>query len=257
MQAPGKCHSIMKKDKSPIKLAKFLAYVLGRRPDEFGLVPDEKGWVKIKDLVKAACEEEGWRYVRRSHINEVLLTLPDPPVEAADPLIRAADTSRLSPREPALEPPKLLYTCVRRRAWPHVSEKGIFPSGDNRIVLAADDEMARRIGRRSDADPVLITVNVDRSQENGVVFYTAGKGLFLAGFLPAGGFTGPPLPKEKPQDKKPATPKPEPELNTPGTFRLWEMPEPGRRDKSARKQRKKEIDWKKGRRQLRKNSRRK
>ena len=32
------------------KQAKFLAYILGVHPDEFGLVPDKEGFVKIKDL---------------------------------------------------------------------------------------------------------------------------------------------------------------------------------------------------------------
>ena len=37
----------------PLKpLAKFLAYILGNRPDEFGLVPDPDGYVKIKALLK-------------------------------------------------------------------------------------------------------------------------------------------------------------------------------------------------------------
>ena len=43
---------------SPKQLAKFLNYVLGRRPDEFGLVTDKEGFVKIKDLIKATSEEE-------------------------------------------------------------------------------------------------------------------------------------------------------------------------------------------------------
>ena len=34
-----------------------MAYVLGQRPDEFGLVPDEKGFVRVKDFVKAISEE--------------------------------------------------------------------------------------------------------------------------------------------------------------------------------------------------------
>jgi len=46
--------------RSPQNLAKMLAYVLGRRPDEFGLIPDAEGFVRIKDLLKALHEEEGW-----------------------------------------------------------------------------------------------------------------------------------------------------------------------------------------------------
>jgi putative RNA 2'-phosphotransferase len=37
----------------------MLSYVLGRRPDEFGLVPDADGFVRLKDLLKALHEALG------------------------------------------------------------------------------------------------------------------------------------------------------------------------------------------------------
>ncbi len=43
----------MSRQRSPQQLAKFISYILARRPDEFGLVPDPNGFVKIKDLLKA------------------------------------------------------------------------------------------------------------------------------------------------------------------------------------------------------------
>ena len=54
-------------------LSRFLIYILGLRPYEFGLVPDMDGFVMHKELLQALHEEEGWRYVRESHINEVLM----------------------------------------------------------------------------------------------------------------------------------------------------------------------------------------
>ena len=35
------------------KQSKFLFYILGHKPDEFGLVPDTNGFVKTKDFLKA------------------------------------------------------------------------------------------------------------------------------------------------------------------------------------------------------------
>ena len=57
------------------KQARFLKYILGLRPDEFGLVPDRDGYVKIKDLLKAVHEEAGWRSFRQANINEMMLSL--------------------------------------------------------------------------------------------------------------------------------------------------------------------------------------
>ena len=41
------------------KQAKFLTYILGIRPDEFGLVPDKEGYVKIKDLSRPYTKKTG------------------------------------------------------------------------------------------------------------------------------------------------------------------------------------------------------
>jgi RNA:NAD 2'-phosphotransferase (TPT1/KptA family) len=142
----------MSSQRSPKQLAKFLNYVLGRRPDEFGLVTDKEGFVKIKDLIKATGEEEGLKYVRRAHINEVMLTLPNHGLEIADKLIRAQNREHLPKQSFALDPPKLLYTCVRKKAYPHVLDKGIRPTGFSKVILSSNRDLAERMGRRSDHD---------------------------------------------------------------------------------------------------------
>ena len=73
------------------RLAKFLSYVLGRQPDEFGLVADEHGWVRLKDLIKALGEEPGWRHVRRHEIRDLTLTHGPPAIEIDDELLNRCD----------------------------------------------------------------------------------------------------------------------------------------------------------------------
>ena len=108
-----------------IKFSKFLSYILGRRPDEFGLVPDKDGYVKVKDLLKAINEEDGWRHIRKASIDEVRITLPHPIVEINENLIRALQRDRIPETIPANDMSGLLFTCIRQKAYPHVAEKGI------------------------------------------------------------------------------------------------------------------------------------
>jgi len=227
--------------KSSKRLAKLLTYVLGRQPDEFGLVLDDNGYVRVKELLKAVCEEDGWKHVRRRHLEEILITLPNPPVTMEQGHIRAVDGSHLPRPEAATDPPKQLYHCVRRRAYPHVREKGIRPPKEEPVCLAADQEMALRIGRRKDAEPVLVTVHVSRAGHHGITFQRYGSGLYLSGSIPADCLTGPSLPKPKTKDEKPAPEPPPP----PGRFFL--EPDPQKRAEK-RFRRKKEIAWKKERR---------
>lgn len=191
----------MGKTHSAHDLAKMLSYVLGRRPDEFGLIPDAEGFVRLKDLLKALHEEDGWGYVNLSHLNEVLLSVANAPVEIAEDLIRAKTRAALALEVPEPEPPKLLYACVRRRAYPHVYAEGIRPSLHPRVVLASDRTLAERLGRRIDPDPVILAVNVQSALAKGILFSRFGESLFTADAIPPDCFSGPPLPKEKPDER--------------------------------------------------------
>ncbi len=236
--------------RSPKQLAKFIFYMLGRRPDEFGLVPDTDGFVKIKELLKAICEEEGLRYVRRFHLDEILITLPDPPIEISDNLVRAKSRGYLPERIPAPNLPKLLYTCIRRKAYPFVLEKGIFPIGRGHVILSSEKELAEKMGKRIDHTPVLLTVQTQKSGNNGVIFFQAGDLLFIANTIPVGCFTGPPLPKEKPEVKKEDILKKEKPKSLPGTFLMDLTDEKDRKKRSKHERRRKEIAWKKERKKM-------
>jgi putative RNA 2'-phosphotransferase len=237
----------MANKKSLKHLSKFIAYILGQKPDEFGLVPDENSFFKIKDFLKVLWEEDGFRNVRRTDLDEILLTLPKPSFEIHDQLIRATDREQFPKMIPLYQTPKLLYTCVRQKAHQFALEKGIFPVGHTQVVLSADSEMAGRIGRRFEKEPVMLIVQVAKSIEHGVVFTQFGEKLYITNWIPVGCFTGPALPKEKLSAKKQkqAIPiaKPEP---TPGSYIPILLSEEERKKQEYRKRRK-DIAWKKER----------
>ena len=233
------------------KLAKFVSYVLGRRPDEFGLVPDAEGFVKIKDFLKAVCEETGWKYVRRGHINELLLTLADPSVEIRNNLIRATDRDHLPEKTPAENPPKTLYVCVRKRAYPHVHKKGLLPPDTGHLILSSNREKALRIGQRTDREPVLITVHVTVALKRGVSFFQSGADLYLTESIPPDCFSGPSLPKQKPEQKNPPSPPEQATVPQPGSFFMDMSQEQKVKRRGRKKGQKKEISWKKNRKHSR------
>ncbi len=224
------------------KLNKFLVYVLSRRPDEFGLAPDTQGWVPIKTLLQALSEEEGWRHVRHAHLKEVVLSLPNASIELSDTRVRSKHWLVPDQNRQAKELPKLLFFCVRKKAWPVVHCDGISPMGSPMVVLARDKDLALRMGQRKDKAPAVLTVNTRMCTDKGVVFFNKGELLFAAEHIPADCFTGPPLPKEPPRVKA----KPAPEIpaqdpsKTYGTFapdldEIRENPVPkGRKGKQKR-----------------------
>lgn len=201
------------------QLARFLDYVLGRRPDEFGLVPDAGGFLPVAEVLKVA-HEEGWPQVRRNHLETLNFHLERPVLERREHLVRACERSRLADLQPAAGQPKLLFAPIRRRAYDVVARHGLQAQGHvDRVVLFTRRDLARKVGRRRDAEPVLITVNVAEAQARGCVLQPYGATLYLTDGVPLSACRLPRAPRargirEKDSSAAPTAPK------TPGSFRL-------------------------------------
>lgn len=243
------------------KLAKIIAYMLGKAPGEFGLIPDGRGFVKIKALLQAMHDEDGLRHVRAATLNELALTLPDAGFEIKGNDIRSRQWDQLPQPVIAPAPPTFLYTCVRRKAYPHTLRKGVSPTAHSHVVLYPDRETAEKIGRRRSADPVVLTVHTEKAENYGIIFYQIGEALFLADDIPAGCFTGPALSREK--EKKPAVKKPEPTAvppaegtrNRAGSFTIT-APTTSANPGGTDKKKKRDSDWKRERKKMNRRGRR-
>ena len=234
------------------QLCRLLVYMLGYRPDEFGLVPDPDGYIPYKELLQALHEEPGWGYVRQGHFNEILMGNDRALFQWDDKRIKAQKRSwQMDVENPLTGLPKILFVAVRRRAHPHALEKGLRSSADNYLPLASEKEMALRIGRRRDQNPVLLEVQALHAENRGIPFYAFGQ-LFLAKEVPASYIQGPPVPQDvlhrreetaKKQEEKPTD-------FTPGSFVL--DPDRGPTYPQSRKKGKKRKGWKENARKLRK-----
>ncbi len=209
----------MNRNRTLKRLAKLLTTALGQSPHEYGLVPDKDGFVAVKELIKAMHESENTQRIRRTDIEELVLSLPDPGVEVLGNRIRASGYRPKPIPTPAASLPKHLFTCIRRKAHLAVSKQGIRRSGNALpVLLTPDRPTAQRLGRRRDADPVLVTVNTRMATEAGAVISCAGQGLYTAESLPLEGLILPPLPKDRTQDHLPAPPDVKPPSTSAGSY---------------------------------------
>ena len=242
----------MGRQKGPKQLEKLISYILGRRPDEFGLVLNDQGFVRLKDLLKAISEEPGWGYVRLHHIQEVLMTSYEKLFVIDNDKIKAVFCDNAPIYEEEIVPPKLLYHCVRPKAYPVVSRRGIIPLGQPQIYLAKTEELAKRMGKRRAPVPVLLTVLAQKACKAGVKFSKRGDLIYITDHVPVGYFNGPPLPKEKKKEApKPKKPVAIPE-KTSGSFTFeLERSKKLQQQRLRRKGHKDEIAWKKDARRLR------
>lgn len=220
-----------------------MSYVIGHKPDEFGLVPDREGYVRFKELLWALNEEPGWSYVRQGDINEVLMSDDRSSFEVKDRSIRCAGRNTGPDLNvPLLKLPAVLYTPVRRKAHASVIENGLPLSEDIPYVLSSDREMALRTGSRKDKKPVILEVMAEKAANEGVLFYSCGR-LFLCMEIPSRYISGPPVPKEKIRSGEDKNIKKKKTGMTPatGTFVLESSRDP---DKGRRSGGKKKKGWK-------------
>ena len=234
------------------EIKKQMNYILSRSPDEFGLLPDSEGFVKIKDLIQVL-HEEGLSFVRKSHIDELMMWEGRGlfEIDEEGKRIKAKDQYWSDFIQPVTDVPKILYTCIRKRAYPVVLKKGLFQDNNSYVILSASKEMALRIGKRKSPEPILLEVRTYEAMDQGCLFFSFGK-LYLTHWIPAQCIFGPPLEQEKEKDKKKKK-KEEREKDkikkafTAGTFVMTEEKE----EKEKRAKGKKKKGWKEEVRKLR------
>ena len=229
------------------ELGHLLVYMLGHKPAEFGLVPTSEGFVPFKELLKVIREEPGWRHIRRSHINEVLMGNDRFLFETEGNELRAKERKwELNFDYPVqVRLPKILFTSVRRKAHPVVMEKGLKSAAGRYLILSSDEEMSRTIGKRRDPQPVLLRVEAEKAAREGVLFHPFDT-LFLCNEIPPRHIHGPPVAKEPLADPLETAYKPP----TPGTFPLDPARDP---DPYRRSRGRKQKGWKEAARKTRRN----
>jgi putative RNA 2'-phosphotransferase len=229
-------------------LARMLTYILSHRPDEFGLVLSEEGFIPIKSLLQALGAEPGWGFVRRYHLDQLVGLISPPVFEVDQERIRALSPAQLR-RDPGEPPPALLYAAIPPKVQARVWAEGLKPLPDRELVLAATPDLAKKLGRRRTPDPIMVTVQAQAAARRGISFTGYGEGLYLAPALPRDLLQLPP-PPQAPEKPKPSIPRPT--APTPGSFML---DLPGMLPPAAKprpKGKKDEPAWKAGTRALRK-----
>jgi len=229
---------------------RMMSYILGRHPDAYGLIPDENGFVRLRHLLHALHEEEGYRHIREADIFEVVHQPGKALFEVRDGWIRALDRVQLPNILECSQPPKVLFTCVRRKGYGTVLADGIRPTAFRYVWLVTDSERAYRLGRRIDPKPVVIPVHTKKAMEAGCRFLIMGE-LYLSPFLSNGSLMGPSLEKVLQQEKeesptKKATSMPE----DIGGFRIDPDTLLEHRYPVLKSGRKKRVEWKNQRRKV-------
>ncbi|QJA06447.1 hypothetical protein FVE67_06360 [Thermosulfurimonas marina] len=232
----------------PQALLKMVSYILAWRPDEFGLIPDESGFVKLKDLHQALSETEGFRGVRRRELEVALEVFGRETFEYLPEAGRVrARTRHYGAPAYTEDLPQRLWLPVKPRAWIRVSEEGW--RNPQPALMSPERDLAERLARRRGA--LLVEVDPLRAAREGAIFLRFLEKLYLSAWLPPAALKGPRVDEKFRARYAPKSQEPEPEPEPiipfrPDTEVPWRKLTRGKKKrlpwKEARKK-KKEKDW--------------
>jgi putative RNA 2'-phosphotransferase len=169
----------------PVKLSKFLSFVLRHNPDEIGLTLSADGWANIDELVEKA-NTAGTIFARADLLGVVASSDKKRFSLSADGLsIRAAQGHSVSVELglPPQEPPSILYHGTATRFVEAILAEGLKPQARQQVHLSADEATAERVGQRH-GKPHIFKVDAGGMHAKGLKFCRADNGVWLTDHVP-------------------------------------------------------------------------
>lgn len=171
--------------RQPKTLARTLEYIGCRSPGEFGLFWDPDGTMPWKEFHWALQEDPALRFVRQANLRELELLGLEMSFRLEGNLLRLSPAVVQTLYPATVHVPERLYFGMRSKNVVATQNIGLRPSGRRFVPLCTDRELALRIARRREPEPILLEIFARRALEEGIIFFKAGAGLFLAESVPA------------------------------------------------------------------------
>jgi putative RNA 2'-phosphotransferase len=177
-------------DPADEKLSRFLAFALRHRPDRLGIELDAGGWVSVAVLCVAL--ERVWSRgaVDRERLARIVAQDPkgryELDAQRAEPRMRAryGHSVEVSQDETLAVPPEVLLHGTARRFEAAIRDRGL-RAMDRRFVHLTDDvELAIEVGKRRDAEPLVLRIEAAAMHRDGHAFHSAGRALWLVREVP-------------------------------------------------------------------------
>jgi len=169
-----------------VTISKTMSHALRHAPEEYGLTLDAAGWTDLEE-VRAAVSKALRAPVTLDDIERVVAESPKRRFETDGVSIRAVYGHSIEGRiqHPlASNPPDRLFHATAPSVVPAIRSEGLRAMARQYVHLAVEPEVAVRVGRRKDAHPALLSVDVARFRSDGHELFAAGPYIYLADSVP-------------------------------------------------------------------------
>ncbi|HEV8048989.1 MAG TPA: RNA 2'-phosphotransferase [Thermoplasmata archaeon] len=169
-------------------LGRVMTGVLRHFPEKYSLTVEERGWIPLPTLVQAIqARHRGYHWLRVHHLVAIAESDPKGRYEVKDDKVRATygHTIEVALDLPTENVPAELYFPVTPEEASIVLEVGLKPSDRRKVHLSKTAEDARAAGVVRTPEPVILAIDADAAQAEGVVIMRAGKTVYLVDQVPA------------------------------------------------------------------------
>ncbi|WP_297535308.1 RNA 2'-phosphotransferase [Thermococcus sp.] len=167
-----------------VKVSKLMAYILRHSPEEFGLKPDEEGFVPLDELLKAL--QTVYPNVTEEFVREIVAGDPKGRYEIRGSKIRAryGHSFKVELDHEEDTESRVLYHGTPRRNLPRIMREGLRPMGRQFVHLTTSKNEALETGRRHGKDVVLLIIDAECLRRRGLRVYKAGKNVRIVERVP-------------------------------------------------------------------------
>jgi putative RNA 2'-phosphotransferase len=165
----------------------LLSLGLRHKPEELGIVLDERGWTDVDALLAglakrglAVTSDDLEEIVRTSDKQRFALSPDGARIRANQGHSVAVDLEL-----PARAPPEILFHGTVARFLEPIRQGGLSRRARTHVHLSADRETADKVARRRAGEVVLLTVRAREMHDAGHVFYMSDNGVWLVHHVPA------------------------------------------------------------------------
>lgn len=181
--ACGDAGTLILNDEQTERLGRFISGALRHFPDDLGLAMNQHGWVDLDVLVDAMRTRYKWS--NKEKLFSIIESDEKGRYEIKVNKIRAryghsVDVD-LDYEENTL--PEVYYGASREEV-DILLEKGIRPIKQRYVHLSTSVDKAREVAKIHTEDPVLLVVNAEEAQNEGVAILSATENIVLADEIP-------------------------------------------------------------------------
>ncbi|VVB88255.1 putative RNA 2'-phosphotransferase [uncultured archaeon] len=179
----GETGSLMLDDDQTERLGRFVSGALRHFPDDLGLAMNQHGWVDVDVLCDAM--KTRYKWANKEKLFSIIESDEKGRYEIQGRKIRAryGHSVNVDLDYPENTLPELYYGASREEV-DILLEKGIRPMKQRYVHLSTSVEKALEVAGIHTDDPVLILINAEEAQKNGVNMLSATESIVLSEVIP-------------------------------------------------------------------------